>query len=102
MGVRKRSKRIQLRPMAGRPHLLKRMGPRCTQAAQPIPVGAGGDLPPFAAFVRRRRLCVRPAASENSLEHLEARQRSEEHTSEPQSLMRISYAGFCLKKKKTN
>src|SRR3546814_3461373 len=26
-------------------------------------------------------------------------QRSEEHTSELQSLMRISYAGFCLKKK---
>src|SRR3546814_3764880 len=26
--------------------------------------------------------------------------RSEEHTSELQSLMRISYAGFCLKKKK--
>src|SRR3546814_17965882 len=26
--------------------------------------------------------------------------RSEEHTSEPQSLMRISYAVFCLKKKK--
>src|SRR3546814_15174129 len=26
-------------------------------------------------------------------------QRSEEHTSEPQSLMRISYAVFCLKKK---
>src|SRR3546814_19663423 len=28
-----------------------------------------------------------------------ARQRSEEHTSELQSLMRISYAVFCLKKK---
>src|SRR3546814_10770024 len=28
--------------------------------------------------------------------------RSEEHTSEPQSLMRISYAVFCLKKKKNN
>src|SRR3546814_7704821 len=28
-------------------------------------------------------------------------QRSEEHTSELQSLMRISYAVFCLKKKKT-
>src|SRR3546814_9557796 len=27
-------------------------------------------------------------------------ERSEEHTSELQSLMRISYAGFCLKKKK--
>src|SRR3546814_2447449 len=30
------------------------------------------------------------------------RQRSEEHTSELQSLMHISYAVFCLKKKKTN
>src|SRR3546814_2507415 len=29
------------------------------------------------------------------------RERSEEHTSELQSLMRISYAVFCLKKKKT-
>src|SRR3546814_5892117 len=28
--------------------------------------------------------------------------RSEEHTSELQSLMRSSYAGFCLKKKTTN
>src|SRR3546814_4809661 len=31
----------------------------------------------------------------------EALARSEEHTSELQSLMRISYAVFCLKKKKT-
>src|SRR3546814_2115989 len=30
------------------------------------------------------------------------RRRSEEHTSELQSLMRISYAVFCLKKKKHN
>src|SRR3546814_10320446 len=30
----------------------------------------------------------------------EAQTRSEEHTSELQSLMRISYAVFCLKKKK--
>src|SRR3546814_16881511 len=30
-----------------------------------------------------------------------AQQRSEEHTSELQSLMRISYAVFCLKKKTT-
>src|SRR3546814_1790751 len=30
-----------------------------------------------------------------------SRSRSEEHTSELQSLMRISYAVFCLKKKKT-
>src|SRR3546814_4261938 len=32
--------------------------------------------------------------------HHVLRQRSEEHTSELQSLMRISYAVFCLKKKK--
>src|SRR3546814_8628212 len=32
---------------------------------------------------------------------LERLRRSEEHTSELQSLMRISYAVFCLKKKKT-
>src|SRR3546814_10564449 len=31
----------------------------------------------------------------------EANRRSEEHTSELQSLMRISYAVFCLKKKKS-
>src|SRR3546814_1581385 len=31
-----------------------------------------------------------------------AQERSEEHTSELQSLMRISYAVFCLKKKKQN
>src|SRR3546814_9182048 len=38
------------------------------------------------------------------LQFLAAREaeRSEEHTSELQSLMRISYAVFCLKKKKNN
>src|SRR3546814_2638130 len=34
--------------------------------------------------------------------HNERRYRSEEHTSELQSLMRISYAVFCLKNKKAN
>src|SRR3546814_8195009 len=33
---------------------------------------------------------------------IEQQGRSEEHTSELQSLMRISYAVFCLKKKKQN
>src|SRR3546814_4594552 len=37
--------------------------------------------------------------SDPDLQALHARQRSEEHTSELQSLMRISYAVFCLKKK---
>src|SRR3546814_2645866 len=35
-----------------------------------------------------------------ALDHMRERHRSEEHTSELQSLMRISYAVFCLKKKK--
>src|SRR3546814_4815469 len=47
--------------------------------------------------VQSRRLAVaRPAARCPS----RCRCRSEEHTSELQSLMRISYAVFCLKKKK--
>src|SRR3546814_4678358 len=40
-----------------------------------------------------------PRGSMKALPHVEVR--SEEHTSELQSLMRISYAVFCLKKKKT-
>src|SRR3546814_6645987 len=50
------------------------------------------------------RLCLRmPPLNQSRCiydgEH-PAAQRSEEHTSELQSLMRISYAVFCLKKKK--
>src|SRR3546814_4229750 len=41
---------------------------------------------------RQRRLLI-------GIEHLARFDRSEEHTSELQSLMRISYAVFCLKKK---
>src|SRR3546814_2146292 len=44
-----------------------------------------------------------PADAENVCEFAHALdRRSEEHTSELQSLMRISYAVFCLKKKKPN
>src|SRR3546814_8741906 len=45
----------------------------------------------------------RPAAAGGYISHVrpEMARRSEEHTSELQSLMRISSAVFCLKKKKT-
>src|SRR3546814_7248256 len=43
--------------------------------------------------------CTRPNRALSSVD-LPAPLRSEEHTSELQSLMRISYAVFCLKKKK--
>src|SRR3546814_2508563 len=56
---------------------------------------AGGDDAARHHFIRRSR----------SLECMGVRHatcnRSEEHTSELQSLMRISYAVFCLKKKNT-
>src|SRR3546814_7643102 len=42
-----------------------------------------------------------PAAAEPPADPRSLRPRSEEHTSELQSLMRISYAVFCLQKKKT-
>src|SRR3546814_14605076 len=42
--------------------------------------------------------CPRSVATPNTMV---VRCRSEEHTSELQSLMRISYAVFCLKKKRT-
>src|SRR3546814_7203546 len=45
-------------------------------------------------------LAAAPTMDEQDAGHLVlGRQRSEEHTSELQSLMRISYAVFCLKKK---
>src|SRR3546814_3920392 len=43
---------------------------------------------------------ARPAAASRPGACRSVRARSEEHTSELQSLMRISYAVFCLKKKK--
>src|SRR3546814_3653428 len=64
-------------------------------------------------FLPRRRACCAMLAFEGraksgkSLSHGRVRarcrglHRSEEHTSELQSLMRISYAVFCLKKKNT-
>src|SRR3546814_3864274 len=49
---------------------------------------------------RRRR--SRDGRRRPRVRHPPAAARSEEHTSELQSLMRISYAVFCLKKKKTD
>src|SRR3546814_4045822 len=44
--------------------------------------------------------CLLLATSSSVVSSKTTKQRSEEHTSELQSLMRISYAVFCLKKKK--
>src|SRR3546814_1729963 len=56
--------------------------------------------PVVDAVARQRREGIEPRAQRQH--HVSPRDRSEEHTSELQSLMRISYAVFCLKKKKIN
>src|SRR3546814_6556502 len=53
---------------------------------------------PAACRRDRRRRC-RPGRRRPAYRHEIRLNRSEEHTSELQSLMRISYAVFCLKKK---
>src|SRR3546814_6190047 len=63
--------------------------------------GAAGD--PSAAVFLDETYLGRPAAvafDAFDVERIEVLKRSEEHTSELQSLMRISYAVFCLTKKK--
>src|SRR3546814_9228578 len=72
-------------------HLQRRDAPRLDR---------GDELAP------RRERKIGPAPKTEALRISEVlhrrRARSEEHTSELQSLMRISYAVFCLKKKKRN
>src|SRR3546814_1343456 len=53
-------------------------------------------------LVNARRNCrwAHPPSLQEEMRHACAMERSEEHTSELQSLMRISYAVFCLKKNK--
>src|SRR3546814_2625671 len=52
--------------------------------------------------LRSGRTPTSPPASDRQCHSAAAMVRSEEHTSELQSLMRISYAVFCLKKKNYN
>src|SRR3546814_5788205 len=56
---------------------------------------------PWERAIAQARREIRDLIETGDLDHDEmTARRSEEHTSELQSLMRISYAVFCLKKKK--
>src|SRR3546814_6962113 len=77
--------------------------PRYRLAASDLRLSAarGGGAPARLALsgLRRSRGGAPGGAIGARLDDLRGRCRSEEHTSELQSLMRISYADFCLKKK---
>src|SRR3546814_6462188 len=75
-------------PLRARPWPVFRQGPVARDALRPV------DLP-------EHRRQAEPAAGGGGATGERRAPRSEEHTSELQSLMRISYAVFCLKKKKT-
>src|SRR3546814_5977868 len=64
-----------------------------------LQLAAGNDADALASLVAYKLDLRGPSIS---LQTFCSTSRSEEHTSELQSLMRISYAVFCLKKKKTN
>src|SRR3546814_5310627 len=73
--------------------------PNCAAALRRCPPA----VPAQAAESREAAgtaVCASAAVPRSALE--DRRERSEEHTSELQSLMRISYAVFCLKKKNKN
>src|SRR3546814_18877156 len=75
--------------------------PGGTAGPRPPPDGVTAMAMPDA--YRRNFATLRRAAENGDLALMECTDaRSEEHTSELQSLMRISYAVFCLKKKNYN
>src|SRR3546814_1293533 len=99
--------------------LMRRRPPRSTRTDTLFPYTTlfrsvkGGRIreaaiPRMMQLVKDKLGLQRWSASDCSLERITSRNvpklagldRSEEHTSELQSLMRISYAVFCLKKKK--
>src|SRR3546814_9076584 len=71
----------------------------CLALASSVPVSPAASSP--AARSSARALRSEPGLPQAMSSHW-AQVRSEEHQSELQSLMRIAYAVFCLKKKKKN
>src|SRR3546814_4450263 len=69
--------------------------------AETAGVSCASDTPGASDALRAQAYIMGIGYGAEAIEH-GASLRSEEHTSELQSLMRISYAVFCLKKKKNN
>src|SRR3546814_4937070 len=78
--------------------------PRLDTAERCFPGGLIHDVFPIPSEDGWRTIGMRAPSvngATRALRRLTLTTRSEEHTSELQSLVRISYAVFCLKKKKT-
>src|SRR3546814_10053875 len=73
---------------------------RATDADTGVVAALGDDVGRLARLVHRRNGGQDRTRRLERDAHDDGLPRSEEHTSELQSLMRISYAVFCLKKKK--
>src|SRR3546814_5748842 len=82
-----------LNSTAGSATPTRRSKPNKHYSFQPQKRKQGGTFTHSNALSMRLKCAARKSRAR-------ARNRSEEHTSELQSLMRISYAVFCLKKKK--
>src|SRR3546814_2437975 len=78
----------------------------CRRAPRPSPLVDPDPLPSLGQFEvdrpHERQVRRHPREQPPVVLRVLPEQRSEEHTSELQSLMRISYAVFCLKKKKNS
>src|SRR3546814_6040311 len=80
---------------------------RAAEKNVPTPIAVSSTVEDRVSptMAKHIQLTVRPAAktvTSASFRPLPVHHRSEEHTSELQSLMRFSYAVFCLKNKKQN
>src|SRR3546814_7257767 len=76
--------------------------PSATVLRSAISTAALSPLPRPKPRLKLREDCEEQVSTRSPRPDRPASVRSEEHTSELQSLMRISYAVFCLKKKKTH
>src|SRR3546814_5219630 len=99
-----RQSRAEPSPEAGQARPTRASG-RCrpAQPARPGQDALAADAQPQLAQTASAPAANRADRHRQKLPRLrpgQGRNRSEEHTSELQSLMRISYAVFCLKKKK--
>src|SRR3546814_5535088 len=84
--------------IAATPHHHRVFIARCEQKM--LPEGFGIGLSGIAVKIRLEQGSDAPQTARTSPQVGLPEGRSEEHTSELQSLMRISYAVFCLQKKK--